>query len=210
MNSLCWNCCGIRNPWIVHTLGNYIRRWNPKLVFLSKTKLKCRRMEKVKFRLGFPNGLIVPSMGRSGGLTLPWSSDTNLKIKNFSSHHIDAIITELGNGLSWRFIGFYGHSETHLREESKKLLYFLRNQFNLHWFCYGDFNEILSMNEKTGVTQRSQSQMDSFRQVVNFCGFKDLGYCGPNFTWCNMKEGIDRISIRLDRSFTTLDWLEYF
>ena len=78
------------------------------------------------------------------------------------------------------------------------------------WFCYGDFNEILSMNEKTGGTQRSQSQMDSFRQVVNFCDFKYLGYYGPNFTWCNMKEGIDRISIRLDRSFTTLDWLEYF
>ena len=167
-------------------------------------------MEKVKFRLGFPNGLIVPSRGRSGGFTLPWFSDTNLKTKNFSSHHINAIITKLGNGLLWRFTGFYGHPETHLREESKKLLYFLRNQFNLPWFYYGDFNEILSMNEKTGGTQRSQSQMDSFRQVVNFCDFKDLGYYGPNFTWCNMKEGIDRIPIRLDRSFTTLDWLEYF
>ena len=57
-------------------------------------------MEKVKFRLGFSNGLIVPSRGQSRGLALLWSSDTNLEIKSFSSHHINAIIIESGNGLS--------------------------------------------------------------------------------------------------------------
>ena len=52
--------------------------------------------------------------------------------------------------------------------------------------------------------------MDRFRQVVNLCGFKDLGYCGPNFTWCNMKEGSDRILLRLDRAFATSEWLDHF
>ena len=129
-------------------------------------------MEKVKFRLGFPNGLIVPSRGRSGGFTLPWFSDTNLKTKNFSSHHINAIITKLGNGLLWRFTGFYGHPETHLREESKKLLYFLRNQFNLPWFCYGDFNEILSMNEKQGVHNVHKAKWIAFVKLLIFVASK--------------------------------------
>ena len=52
--------------------------------------------------------------------------------------------------------------------------------------------------------------MDSFRRVVNFCGFKDLGYCGSDFTWFNMKERMDRISLRLDRALATSDWLESF
>ena len=39
------------------------------------------------------------------------------------------------------------------------------------------------MNEKAGGVLRSQSQMDSFHQIVNLCGFKDLGYCGPDYTW---------------------------
>ena len=51
-------------------------------------------MEKVKHSLGFFNGLIVPSRGCRGGLALLWSSDTNLEIKSYSDHHIDAIITE--------------------------------------------------------------------------------------------------------------------
>ena len=66
------------------------------------------------------------------------------------------------------------------------------------------------MNEKAGGVLRSQSQMDSFRQVVNLCGFKDLGYCGPDFTWCNMKEGSNRILLCLDKALANSEWLDHF
>ena len=66
------------------------------------------------------------------------------------------------------------------------------------------------MTEKAGRAQHSQNQMDGFRQIVNHCGFKDLGYYGPNYTWCNMKEGSNRTSLRLDRAFATNEWLEHF
>ena len=88
-------------------------------------------METVKYRLGFSNGLIMPSWGRRGGFALLWSRDTNLEIKSFSDHHIDAIITESSNGFLWRFTGFYGHPETHLREESWKFFSLLNSQFNI-------------------------------------------------------------------------------
>ena len=29
--------------------------------------------------------------------------------------------------------------------------------------------------------------MMDFREVLDFCGFKDLGYVGSPFTWCNNK-----------------------
>ena len=52
--------------------------------------------------------------------------------------------------------------------------------------------------------------MDGFRSVVDFCGFSDLGYCGPDFTWCNMQEGENIIQLRLDRALATLEWIEKF
>ena len=52
--------------------------------------------------------------------------------------------------------------------------------------------------------------MEKFRKVVNFCGFKDLGYVGPDFTWCNMKEGDDRMYLRLGRAFATSEWIDKF
>ena len=167
-------------------------------------------MEKIKFKLGFANGLIVPSVGRSGGLALLWSREINLDIMSYSNHHIDATISELSDAFKWRCTGFYGYSETHLRNESWNLLSFLNNQFSLPWFCCGDFNEILSVNEKLGGTLRSQHQMEGFRQAVNRCGFQDLGYCGSDFTWCNMQEGANRIYLRLDRAFATPDWINQF
>ena len=45
---------------------------------------------------------------------------------------------------------------------------------------------------------------------MDFCGFSDLGYCGPDFTWCNMQEGENIIQLRLDRALATLEWIEKF
>ena len=61
-----------------------------------------------------------------------------------------------------------------------------------------------------GGAPRRQRQMDGFREVVNTCGFKNLGYCSPDFTWCNMQEGNNRIYLRLDRALATNDWISYF
>ena len=52
--------------------------------------------------------------------------------------------------------------------------------------------------------------MDGFREAVNLCGFQDLGYFGPKFTWCNLQEGSNRVYLRLDRAFANFDWLNFF
>ena len=66
------------------------------------------------------------------------------------------------------------------------------------------------MEEKLGGLSRPQGQKEKFRNVVNFGGFKDLGYVGPDYTWCNMQNGADRIYLRLDRVFVTSDWIDKF
>ena len=66
------------------------------------------------------------------------------------------------------------------------------------------------MEEKSGGLLRPQSQMEKFRNMVNYCGFKDLGYVELDFTWCNMQEGASRMYLRLDRVFATSDWIDKF
>ncbi|XP_075650072.1 uncharacterized protein LOC142620611 [Castanea sativa] len=167
-------------------------------------------MERISERIGFANGLIVPSQGRSGGLVLLWTREIGLEIKSFGSHHIDTIVTEANSNFKGKITSFYGHPQTHLRQNSWDLLAFLKNQFQLLWFCFGDFNEILCMEEKFDGASRPQSQMDSFRDVVNLCGFKDLGYYGMDYTWCNMQAGDKRAYLRLDRALAMNDWVDKF
>ena len=176
MNSLSWNCRGLGNPRLVKALHDMVRRWKPQIVFLMETKSKIKRMERIKNRIGFANGLIVPSRGRSGGMAMFWIQEVNLDINSYSGNHIDAIVREIDGNFLWRITGFYGHPETHHRYESWRLLAFLHSQFQLPWLCLGDFNEILSISEKEGGVTPSQQQMEGFRNVVNFCEFVDLGY----------------------------------
>ena len=131
MNPLSWNCRGLGNPQSVRVLHDLMRRWDPKVVFLMETKSKTNCMEMVKNRIGMANDLIIPCIGRSGGLALLWAREVDLEIKNFSNNHIDATITEPSNNFKWRLIGFYGHLETQQRYKSWHLLAFLHNQFQL-------------------------------------------------------------------------------
>ncbi|XP_075636728.1 uncharacterized protein LOC142608963 [Castanea sativa] len=61
-----------------------------------------------------------------------------------------------------------------------------------------------------GEARRSQRQMEGFREAINCCSFKDLGYCGPEYTWSNMQEGVNRMCLRLDRALATQDWINCY
>ena len=52
--------------------------------------------------------------------------------------------------------------------------------------------------------------MDDFREVIHQCRFKDLGFVGPKFTWCNMQKGDSRVLLRLDRALATPEWINHY
>ena len=155
-------------------------------------------------------GSLFRCQGHSSGLALLWLRETNLEIKSFGSHHIDAVVTDGSSNFRWRLTSFYGHPQTRMRQQSWDLLADLKNQFQLPWFCFGDFNEILSSEKKLGRATRCQSQMDKFRDVVNLYGFKDLGYSRTDYTLCNMQSGDSIVYLRLNRAFATSDWVDKF
>ena len=51
--------------------------------------------------------------------------------------------------------------------------------------------------------------MQGFRDALDYCGFKDLGFNGYPFTWCN-RTGNHNVWIRLDRGVATVDWFLRF
>ena len=159
--------------------------------------------------IGFTNGLVIPSHGRSGGLALLWRKEINVDVQSFSDRHIDAIVTE-DRGFKWRITGFYGNLEVHRRKEPWDLSKVLSKKFQLPWLCFRDFNEIALSSEKMGRARRSQRQMDDFREAIDCCRFMDLGFCGPEFTWCNMQDCRHRMYLRLDPALVTLDWVDHY
>ena len=113
-----WNCWGLENPRLVRVLCEFVQRWDPKIVFLSETKLKKKAMENEKDKADFANGLIVPSLGWNGGIALLWKRDISVEVQGYLDNYIDAIVTDPSSSFKWKITRFYGHLKTHRRKES--------------------------------------------------------------------------------------------
>ncbi|XP_030936513.1 uncharacterized protein LOC115961727 [Quercus lobata] len=96
------------------------------------------------------------------------------------------------------------------REESWRLLEELSTRSDLPWICIGDFNEIMHEREKEGGNIRPEWQMKNFREAVNQCNLRDIGYIGPNFTWCRRLGARGWIKERLDRALASTNWSVMF
>lgn len=81
MITLGWNCQGLGNPQTVRVLCEFVQRWDPKIFCLTETKLNKKTMRKEKEKVGFTNSLIIPSLGRSGGLALLWKKDIVVEVQ---------------------------------------------------------------------------------------------------------------------------------
>lgn len=123
-----------------------------------------------------------------------------------SKNHIDCIIRKGSEG-GWSFPRFYGELITHKRHESWDLFRQLDSQFNLPWICSGDFNEIVRSSEEKGGINQSHAQMQLFHEVIDTCGFIDIGFRGSPYTWRNFFKDGNSIWERLNSSLANNEWL---
>ncbi|GMI79095.1 hypothetical protein HRI_001578800 [Hibiscus trionum] len=210
MKILSWNVRGLGQPRTVGRLSQKIRDENPSIIFLIETKLSAGRMEKVRKRCGFNNGIDVEAIGRSGGLSMGWKSTCDVTLRSYSVRHIDVEIKDEDTGSTWRCTGFYGNPETSRRMESWNLLRSLDDSPDMPWLVIGDFNEILFAGEKQGGLLRNQRQMDLFRSALEDCALDDLGYSGSWFTWEKGRSEQSNMRIRLDRGVANNIWWSLF
>ena len=139
MNILTLNCRGLGLDSAVGELRDLCRSYNPVVVFLCETKKKSGAMEKLKWSLGFQNGVAVDCRGKSGGLALWWRDGVDVSVRPWCQYYLDAKIKQ--GDSEWRFTGIYGEPRTERRHKTWEALRYLRAQDNLPWLCAGDFNE---------------------------------------------------------------------
>ncbi|MBA0811218.1 hypothetical protein Gohar_003142, partial [Gossypium harknessii] len=94
MKIICWNVHGLGSPRAVHRLWYLLKQHNPQMVFFMETKIDEKRMEKVRRRCGFVNGIDLGAKVSRGGLCLAWKGEITIKLRSFSKSHIDVLIKE--------------------------------------------------------------------------------------------------------------------
>ncbi|CAL8134200.1 unnamed protein product [Prunus armeniaca] len=74
--------------------------------------------------------------------------------------------------------------------------------------CCGDFNVILSADEKSGPRLRSVGQIEDFQRAIDDCNLLSFDFVGHFFTWTNNRKNDAKVQARLDRGFGNLALLQ--
>ena len=174
-------------------------------MFIAKTLADEARLDMIQQNIDFECKWVVLRVGHGGGLVLFWKSSVNLVVIDSSKYYIDTWIDK-DSPNEWRFTRFYGEPDTLRQGEAWDSLRILNHHPDVPWLCAGDFNEIVRQEEKLGGATRHQGQMQLFRDVLDECGFLDLGFVGNRFTWSKHIADGHSIWERLDRGVVNVNW----
>ncbi|OMO84106.1 Endonuclease/exonuclease/phosphatase [Corchorus olitorius] len=78
------------------------------------------------------------------------------------------------------------------------------------WIILGDFNQVLSPEDKISDTSCSLSGADEFRSCLDKCKVTEVTNKGIHFTWSNRREKGQCTWERLDRAFANAEWFQTF
>uniref|UniRef100_A0A803MIP1 Reverse transcriptase n=1 Tax=Chenopodium quinoa TaxID=63459 RepID=A0A803MIP1_CHEQI len=115
-----------------------------------------------------------------------------------------------GNVVKWREVGMYGWPENVNKYKTWLLLNSLKQNAPGPLIYFGDFNEILSVNEKRGRALRSERCIDGFREAIDEVCVRDLQFKGGVYTWQRGLTMDTLVQERLDRFLATEEWCKLF
>ena len=81
---------------------------------------------------------------------------------------------------------------------------------NLPWLLLGDFNEVLSGEDKFGGNRVKLNRALQFKECLDDCNMVDLGFARPKYKWTNRRPISALILERIDRCFANPSWRVLF
>jgi len=176
-------------------------------MFLMETK-NCRDvLVDLQQWLGYDRVFTVNPRGLSGGLALFWKSGIKLDIKYADKNLIDMKVHH--GEVSFFLSCIYGEPASEGKEIVWERISRIGVRRSEKWCLIGDFNEIMSNDEKIGGPLRPESSFKPFGDMLSACGMEELESSGIRFTWAGQRWK-KWIQSCLDRAFGNKAWLRAF
>lgn len=138
-----------------------------------------------------------------------WKDKVDFKGLSYSKNHVHGVFYSRIVERDFFFTRVYGPPDVSNRPSFWSLIKSLQKQ-DFSWVVIGGFNELLVPLEKLGGQDRLDKQMGDFKEALSDCNLYDLGFSGVLFTWCNNREGDQRILKSLDHAIENDAWTSLF
>ena len=154
------------------------------------------------------NAVWLPSIGVCGGILVA-AFDQFFKISQpyLTTNIVSAQIKMLANNEEWSITGVYGP-----QSNADKILFLqeitdIWQHVLLAWLLLGDFNLILSAQDKNN-TCINMPMINRFRTTIDNMELAPLTLRGRKFTWCNDQQM--PTMTKIDHMLALANWLDLF
>ena len=204
--------------WNVRGCGSQRKRRSIKEV-ISKEDLDILVLQEVKkenvdrrfvgsvWRLRFKEWILLPAVGRAGGILLVWDSRRVKVIENFIGDFSVSIRLRMDNTDEWWLSGIYGPPSVCSRGEFWDKLVGLSELCGSKWCLGGDFNIVRNIGEKRNSSSNTYS-MRIFDELIRELELMDPPLNNHQFTWLNFRD--QPICCRVDRFLVSTGFSELF
>lgn len=201
------NCQGAGSTETGDHLRELRRKFFPDFLFLMETKQQFGYMEGLRKSLGYDQLVTVDPIGLSGGLALMWKDSYNVVILESDKRLIDMKVSY--GSMAFFLTCVYGDPVAANRKAIWDRLEMIGLQRDEAWMLDGDFNELMSNEEKSGGAVRSESSFWDFRNMAQNCKLQEIRFLGNSLSRGGWREKV-WVQCRLDRSFGNSEWFTLF
>ncbi|KAJ6369366.1 hypothetical protein OIU78_001686, partial [Salix suchowensis] len=198
----CWNSWGLNS----HRKHSAVQEWTSTnglhLIGLIEPRLESSKILNLNNSLGFQGWNFVGNgdSNNTSRILVGWNTcKYSMQITESAPQWITCQASDISNNESI-FISFvYGHNNP---ADRKCLWDYLQRQSSRYalqpWVILGDFNAILSTNDRMGGSQQWPSYMDDFHSCLQQASLINVPYSGIHLTWHNGQKDGHTIQKKLD------------
>lgn len=139
-----------------------------------------------------------------------WNNSVEVEVLEATQNYIHTAVAVIKDATTWENTFIYAHPTFQHRRHLWDTLLMLKPLFDRPWVCVGDFNEVLSQQEKEGLHPQSTLSMNLFREFIDNAGLMDMELKGCRFTWCSNPRAGFVTRVRLDRVLANWSWREHY
>ena len=164
-----------------------------------ETKQKKGRGKYWTHKWNFENFCEVERVGLSGELLLCWKN-ISLNVLDATKNFIHTRMKHPTFGLCY-FTFVYGHPKTSKRKEVWDQLASFQEHINGPWIWIGDFNQVLSNEDKQSSTSQNCPRASHLHNCLRDTEMRPLQSTRVKYTWKNKRDGDALVLEKLDRAF---------